>query len=427
MKLIRFTVVTCLLLLLLTITADTVSADKVSYSDLTKTLTWKNDYPNEEFNLRLYTVYEYNESKHYDITVGGNVTKEDVEVKYYAISFVKIENCGFNDVILEILYEGREDLINKLGMKKMIKIEPGKGIYLPRDVKGYLGIYNISIVFNRVVGNQTTEVKYSLTLEIVGDLRESLVNITPDYGKDYSKSCVIGDDMFVKVNALGARYLEWEIVGLDYYGGVKLNSPNDEYWIRINSSELYHNYGLEPKRYTIHVTARNEYGNASASYVLSFSEPSLAIDVDPKEIPSGFTVNVELISNVISSKQALDGPENRGYIAVVRGIYTGGVNVTNDILNLTDDHDVLCYVKDYEYGFELSFTSNWWEVAKEEIKDYLFDLFVLKMDNESAYLELSKFFNNVTDDSQLMSAIDSAIEYIKSNFDIGLAMNVKIR
>jgi len=301
----------------------------VQYDPNTHVLTLKNA---TYFELKIY--YVYNTSKSYNVTrtlydpatnTYNNTTLGNISLNYKAVNYVTIENVWSNGTLtLDIYPSFRRDLFSK----ELTLNEKEKAI-LPRDVYGYPGVYNITIK----VGGMEFE---PFILEIEKTPEKILVDL--DNGKNYDDCVVIGDNAYVKINALGLTSFNWEILGLSPppNGTISLHSPNDEVWFVFNTSWLSSHYNVQPKSYTFHVFTRS----VDAYKTICVSEPLVYVFVEDNTITSGKELRFEIRTNVLSTDSDLDGTKNRLYIAIVRGIYTGSVNVTNDKLTLPDSNAV---------------------------------------------------------------------------------------
>ena len=284
------------------------------------------------FELKIY--YIYNISKSYNVTrilydpasnTYNNTTLGRVFVNYEAVNYVTIENVWSNGTLtLEMYPSFRRDLFSK-----KVTLNKNEKVVLPRDVYGYPGIYNITV---RVGG---VEFK-PFILEV--EKTPERIKIDLDTGKIYDNSVVIGDNAYVKINALGLKSFNWEILGLfsPLNGTVSLNSPNDEVWFIFNTSWLSSSYNLQPKTYTFHI-----FTDKLNSYkTICVSEPIVQVSIEDDKITSGKELTFDIRTNVLNTNSSLDGTENRLYVAIVRGIYTGSVNVTKDNLTLPDSNAV---------------------------------------------------------------------------------------
>ena len=312
---------------------------KAQYDSTTHTLVLENA---TYYKVKLYPIYKYSLPRQIDITriiydpstnTCNNTTLGSLNVGYYAMDYLTVENLWSNGTLtVEVIPSFREELTTELETKKEITINEGERVILPKDVNGYPAIYNLTF---KVDGKKIE----TLVVEIKG--KPEKIRIDLDTGKEYDDSVVIGDNAYVKINALGATRVNWELLGFDTppNGSIAIN-PNDEIWILINSSWLYYKYGLQPKTYTLHVSA----DGVDAYTSIYFSEPLLSLNVNPKDLASGYDVEVTVHTNAIKTGDDLDGAKNRFYIAIVRGVYTGRVNVTNNVLQLPDSSNVPKYM-----------------------------------------------------------------------------------
>ncbi|WP_457549945.1 hypothetical protein [Archaeoglobus sp.] len=285
------------------------------------------------FKIEISPIYNYSSPINYPVKkivydpVSGtfsNTTLGNVSLRYYGVNVVEIKNLWSNGTVnIEISLAYRKELIDKV-----FTLSEGGTVTLPRDVDGNPGIYNLTLK----VGDGKFELP---TLEIRA--KPQNVKIEFDSSKDYDNTVVIGDNAYVKVNAIGATSFNWEILGLTPTpNGSVSKGYNDEVWILINTTWLYDRYNLTPKTYSFHVSC-----DGLDSYKpIPISEPSISVTLDHPSIVSGKDVSINIYTNVVSTNSDLDGKPNKLYLAIVRGVYSGRVNVSNHTLHLPDSNKV---------------------------------------------------------------------------------------
>ncbi len=285
------------------------------------------------FKIEISPVYNYSSPINYPVKrivydpVSGtfsNTTLGNVSLKYYGINAVDIKNLWSNGTVsLEISLAYRKELIDKV-----FTLDEGEKITLPKDVDGNPGIYNLTLK----VGDEKFELP---TLEIRA--KPQSVKIEFDSGKDYDDTVVIGDNAYVKINAIGATSFNWEILGLTPTPNGSISKGyNDEVWILINTTWLHDGYNLTPKTYSFHVSC----DGLDAYKSIPVSEPLISVTLDKPSIVSGKDIDVYIYTNAVSTNSDLDGKPNKLYLAIVRGVYSGDVNVSNHTLYLPDSSRV---------------------------------------------------------------------------------------
>ena len=284
------------------------------------------------FELKLYpiyqiptTTYSINRIIYNPVTNSySKTTLGTVKVRYIAKDRVTIENVWSNETVtLDIYPSFRRDLYSR-----NITLNKGDKAFLPRDIDGYLGIFNITV--------KVSDIEFEpFILKIEG--KPEKIDIDVDVGKEYDDSVVMGDNAYVKINVLGANSFYWEILGISPVpnGTIAIN-PNDEVWIVFNTSWLHEKYHLQPKTYTFHVMC----SGSDVYKSIDVSEPLISAIIEKDKITSGSKINVTIYTNVVNTNSDLDGTRNRLYVAIVRGVYTGSVNITNDNLSLPDASSV---------------------------------------------------------------------------------------
>jgi len=297
----------------------------ISYNSKTHTLILENS---TSFKIEIINVYELPENEThevksivYDPVTGNysNTTLGNVTVKYYSPGIVRIRNLWSNDsVSVTVSLAYREEILNK-----GFTIAEGEEIVLPTDVDDIPGIYNITITV------EDAEVTLPLLVN-----NTVWINTSFDSGKSYDNTVAMGDNGYMIVNAIGARKIKWEILGLNPTpNGLTTKDYNDEFKVTINTTWLHDNYGMIPKTYSFHVVCDDSeaYGR------IIVSDPSVSVVLDNTSIASGKNLKVRIYTNVASTDTSYDGTPNRLYIAIVRGTYNGDVNVSNHTLNLPDN------------------------------------------------------------------------------------------
>jgi hypothetical protein len=306
-----------------------VNAYTIQYDDNTKVLTVKDP---GNYELRLYPIYKTNKTYTINRTVYdpssktySNTTLGNISVYYTAYEYLNVERVWSNETLsIEVSLTFRDDFL-----REILTFDEYTKFTLPRDVKGYTGIYNITVLTSGTSENESSEL--TLVVEINGTPEK--IDLEIEDGKDYDESVVMGDNAYAIVNVHQTGPFNWEILGLNTIpnGTIRTNSPNDEVWIIVNTTWLHETYGLTPKSYSFHVSS-----SVDAYRPLNVSKPKLSCSLSKDAFASGLDLEVTITSNVMSTKFDLDGPENRLYVAIVRGVYTGDVEISNGIFKLPE-------------------------------------------------------------------------------------------